>query len=221
MLVELDSSFASPRARCFQTCCTPACRVKWLKNKGAILIVVWSHLVGSVFHLLRTGYKETTDDYVSNTGIILVSTTLLYPIGGWLSDTRIGRYTVIRYSMWIMWISSMLATLNEVLSDMSTMYGTLSSVKIWVFRALCIIMAIALGGFQSNIVQLGIDQLTDASATEITSFITWYSLTLFTSGLSLHYISDCIASEYNMLYNCSTVSHCGPLLRLSFSTLAG
>ena len=199
MTTELNSSLESLTTTDIREiqCCASARRVKWLKNKGAILIVVWSYLVGSVFHLLRAGYKDKVEDYVSNTGIILLSSTLLYPVGGWLADTRLGRYAVIRYSMWIMWIGSLLLTFNEVLSCINFTYST---VRMQVFASLSIVMAIALGGFLSNIVQLGIDQLMDASATEITSFITWYTLTLFTSGVTFHYISDCVQDDYQMLY---------------------
>ena len=188
MSVELDSTFESVKLR--EINCAPKCgKMKWIKNKGAVLIILWSFLVGSVFHLLRAGYKEKT---VSNTGFILISSTLLYPIGGWLADTRLGRYAVIRYSMWIMWIGSLLLTANEVLADVSDVYAMQLTIRMWIFRSLCIVMAIALGGFQSNIIQLGIDQLADSSSTEITSFITWYTVTFFASGVTLHYTSDCI-----------------------------
>ena len=86
-------------------------KVKWINNRGAILIVVWSYFIGTFFHLLRTGYHNIENNQsnslkASNAGIILVGSMLLYPIGGWLSDTRMGRYTVIRYSMWVMWTCS-------------------------------------------------------------------------------------------------------------------
>lgn len=199
---ELNSSFESLRSLRWDVerrCCASGHRVKWLKNKGAILIVVWSYLVGSALHLLRDGYKDKTKEYVSNTGIILVCSTLLYPIGGWLADTRLGRYTVIRYSMWIMWIVSLLLTFNEVLACVISGYDN-TAAKWPVFAALSLVMAIAFGGFLSNIVQLGIDQLTDASAMEITSFITWYTMTAFTSGVIFHYVSDCIQEKYQILY---------------------
>ena len=192
---ELASNLESLRVRDIEgQCCTSGHRVKWLKNKGAILIVVWNHLALSVYGLLRIGYKDKLEeDYVSSIGLILIGSTLLYPIGGWLADTRLGRYAVIRYNMWIMWIGSLLLTFNEVLSSVSVVYSTAR----WpVFATLSIVMAIALGGFLSNIVQLGIDQLSDASATEITSFITWYTVTFFTSKLTFHYISDCIHTLY-------------------------
>ena len=61
-------------------------------------------------------------------------------------------------------------------------------------------MVTGLAGFQSNIVQLGIDQLIDASTDEIWSFILWYVLSLYASGLTLNFISECFASNYNMFY---------------------
>ena len=200
-MAELSSSFESLRSLRWDVerqCCVSGHGVKWLKNKGAILIIVWSYLVESVLHLLRDGYRDKAEEYVSNTGIILVSSTLLYPIGGWLADTWLGRYMVIRYSMWIMWIGSLLLTLNEVLSHVISVYDM--PAKWPVFAVLSIIMAIALGGFLSNIVQLGIDQLTDAPATEIVSFITWYTMTFFTSGVTFYYASECIQNEYKILY---------------------
>ena len=199
MSVELDSTFESVKIR--EINCAPKCgEVKWIKNKGAVLIILWSFLVGSVFHLLRAGYKEKlTVNQVSNTGLILICSTLLYPIGGWLADTRLGRYAVIRYSMWIMWIGSLLLTANEVLADVSDVYAMQMTIRTWMFRSLCTVMAVALGGFQSNIIQLGIDQLADASSTEITSFITWYTFTFYASGVTLHYTSDCIENVYSLL----------------------
>ena len=177
----------------FKDCFKPTYRVKWLKNKGAILIIIWSYLTTAVFHLLKAGYKG---DSVHPSGIILISTALLYPIGGWIGDTCLGRYKVIRCSMWIMWISVMLATVNDILADITVSYEVHSES---IYHGLCVVLGIGLAGFQSNIVQLGIDQLTDASASEVTSFISWYTLTLYASWITIHYTTDCIAEEHNRL----------------------
>ena len=55
-------------------------------------------------------------------------------------------------------------------------------------------MGIGLGTFLANIVQFGIDQLIDASSTEIKSVIAWYTMTIFTSGIVM-YCSYCV-NEY-------------------------
>ena len=187
-----------------QAGCKPVCRLKWIKNKGAVLIVIWSFLVTPVYYLVRgnpgVNASEGQDDplNVSVNGIILLSMTLLFPIGGLLSDVRLGRYKTVRYSMWIMWAGAMFATFGQVLPYVSAFYDL--HIKTWAFRAFCIIMVIGLAGFQSNIVQFGIDQLIDASADEIRSFILWYVLSLYISGLSLNFISECFASQYKMIY---------------------
>ena len=168
----------------------PTYRVKWLKNKGAILIIVWSYLTTTVFHLLKAGYKENS---VYPRGIILVSTALFYPVGGWIGDTCLGRYKIIRCSMWIMWIITILATLNEILAEVTVKYEVHSES---IYHIFCVILGIGLAGFQSNIVQLGIDQLTDASVSEVTSFISWYTLTLYASWINIHYTTDCITEDH-------------------------
>ena len=115
----IDSNMEPLRKVYLKTCCKPACRVKWLKNKGAILIIIWSYLVMSVFHLLRVG-NDDDPDYIPGNGIIISAAALLCPIGGWLADTRFGRYNVVRYSMWIMWTGIILATISELSGSGST-----------------------------------------------------------------------------------------------------
>ena len=58
-----------------------------------------------------------------------------------------------------------------------------------------VIIGIGLGAFQANIVQFGIDQLINASSIEITSVIVWYTMTIFTSGITLYFSNSC-AQEY-------------------------
>lgn len=171
--------------------CRPAYRVKWLKNKGAILIIVWSFLVSSVFHFVRAGYQRNLrEEYVSLGGVVLVLTALLFPIGGWLADAYIGRYRMIRYSIWMMWIGTIFIMAGEIFASVNGTYN--ATIKEYVIYAMFAVMAMGFGGFQSNIIQLGVDQLIDASSTEITSFITWYVLILYASGITLQFTTECI-----------------------------
>jgi dipeptide/tripeptide permease len=39
-------------------------------------------------------------------------------IAGWLADTRIGRYKVVRSSIWIMWIAAVIATMSSVVAHL-------------------------------------------------------------------------------------------------------
>jgi dipeptide/tripeptide permease len=65
----------------------------------------------SVFHLLNLHVNEThaSKAWIGTLGITQV-------IAGWLADTRIGRYKVVRTSIWIMWIAAVIATTSTVSS---------------------------------------------------------------------------------------------------------
>ena len=172
----------------------PKYRLKWLKNKGAILVVIWSFLVNYVFHFLIIGPNTFIHgrNYFPS-GIIFISLALLFPVGGWLADSYLGRYKVVRYSMWIMWITIVTMIVWCILEEYAIGEYLLdhNNTRMGIGIVFCVVLGIGLGGFQASIVQLGIDQLTDASSTEITYFITCYVFTLFSSGLLFHFVSDC------------------------------
>ena len=202
MSVELDESFDPPGGNHLASYCKPAYRVRWLKNKGAILILFWNYLVLTTYYLFRAGYKEKQLDnpfHVTDTGIILACAAILFPIGGWLADTRIGRYKMIHYSMLMMWLGTILATLGLLLTTIVSSEHH-QVIQMTIYCSLCVFVAIGLGGFLSNIIHLGIDQLADASANEITSFISWYTASLYISGITVYYITDCVVSSLNDIY---------------------
>ena len=89
-------------------CCRPTYRIRKIKNKGAILILVWNFFVISVFYYLSI-YHPTGDRYSITWGLTL-------PIAGWLADVYLGRYKVICWSIWIMWIASVLLVASSILS---------------------------------------------------------------------------------------------------------
>ena len=73
--------------------CKPKYRVRKLKNKGAIIVLVWNFFIASVFNQLTA--------FVVPHGlqIAIVVLGLTLPFAGWLADIRFGRYKVIRWSM--------------------------------------------------------------------------------------------------------------------------
>ena len=180
-------------------CYKPVYRVRWPKNKAAIMIIIWSYLVTTVYHLLRSGYcNELQFKNISVMGIIMIAATLLYPIGGWLADTYFGRYKTVQFSMYVMWIATLFMTVSELVAEGNHVTFYSGHIHQSIRYVLSLILAIGLGGFQSNIVQLGIDQLTDASTTEITSFIMWYTLMPYISGVTLQYATYCTNTSFYM-----------------------
>ena len=170
-------------------CCRPTYRIRKIKNKGAILILVWNFFVMSVFYYFSI-YHPSWYLYSITWGLTL-------PIAGWLADVYLGRYKVIRWSIWLMWIASVLVVASSVLSQLVESYYSINNSYITI--VLFIMVSIGFGGYQANIVLFGIDQLQDASTDEITSFITWYLYTFFSGGIVIHFIDSYLHEAYGGL----------------------
>ncbi len=192
-VLQLSNRFCSAGDR-LKICCRPTYQARKLKNKGALLILVWNCLVMSVFYYLTT--YPLTFHSTSYHSIYSITWGLTLPIAGWLADVYLKRYKVIRWSILIMWITSVLAVASSVLSQLAEQYYHNSTNK-YVTILLLVIMSIGFGGYQANIVLLGIDQLQDASTDEITSFISWYLFTYFSSGIIIQFIYMWLGQAYN------------------------
>ena len=79
-----------------------------------------------------------------------------------------------------MWAATVLVTVSSVIAQLDVSYYHINTE---VAKVLFCFMAIGLGGFQANIIQFGVDQLHNASTTEITFFIIWYVWTLLSAGI--------------------------------------
>ena len=102
-----------------------------------------------------------------------------------------------------MWTSSILLSARLAVKQLVDSQN--ESKDIWHILFLVLILPLGIGyrGFQANMIQFGVDQLTDASSDEITSFVTWYSWAYFGSTLTISFTVFCTNTEYKLL---------GPLL---------
>ena len=198
--MELQSSLkyndpVSNKGNNLRNCCRPTFKPRWLRNRGALLVLIWSFLCFPVYHYftLRKLSHDPIKEKLPLRPDATISMGLLLPIGGWLADAFFGRYRVIRCGMWTMWFGAMMNGISLVIGKVVEAYGTHGDP--WVSLFSKFIMGVGLGAFQANIVQFGIDQLIDASSVEIQSVIAWYTMTIFTSGVTMYYSSYC-AQEY-------------------------
>ena len=169
-------------------------RMRRLKNRGAILILVWNFLITTMFFI--NGNIGISGDYDLQFNLQMIAGGVTLTIAGWLADVCFGRYKIICCSMWMMWLAYMLNTASTVVKQSMDGY---SDVSVYVSDVLMIIAAIGLGSFQANIIQFGIDQLHDASTDEITSFIIWYVWTGYASGFVAEVAYRRFPKEYEIL----------------------
>ena len=184
----------------------PHYRFKVFKSKGAVLVLLWVFSGLFVFNFMtKTNNHDVliVEDGVVNATVVMSMSVLIYPLFGWLADVCFGRYKMIRGSMWLMWVVAVLFCLAYLIPEYAELYITHCDLLKDIHRALryCfyVSISIGLGGFQANIVQFGIDQLIDASSTEITSFIRWFTWMWFLSGFLVTASQNCFCKDYELI----------------------
>ena len=172
--------------------------LQWMKCKGAILVLIWFLLILSGYYLIKHKFIwQTTISNIAVPSIGFLVVLILSPIAGWLADVYFGRYHIIKWSIWIVWSSSVFLTISSVVAEL--VYGYEYSGSNIVDAILLIVMEIGLVGFISNILQFSIDQLPDASTEEIVSFIRWMAWTVFSSAIALNYSLFCVEKKYQII----------------------
>ena len=96
------------------------------------------------------------------------------PLLGWLADSRFGNFKVFKFGDTILFISVLMSSISEILS--------LGNIPLWSFVLIKVIASITSSlGFTSCIVaalQLGLDQMPDASSSNIASFVNWFAFSV-------------------------------------------
>ena len=126
-----------------------------------------------------------------------VFTYLAFPVAGWLADAKYGRLKVINMSVWFMWwgllimVVSLLLVVPSSLLPIHNQHQCNGSLAADIVLPLCtifllisfILIGIGAGGFLPNILPFIIDQLPEASSSLLSSYVRWYSWTLFVGYL--------------------------------------
>ena len=201
-LLHVNSNTMTATKERLKSCCKPVYLPRRVKNKGATLVLIWNYLTMSVFYLINGYFQKRY--YVQKACFGIYGITVL--IAGWLADTRIGRYKVVRYGIWIMWLATVLATVSSVIANLNETYIKIDSILL---QVALLVTAVGLGGFQANIIQFGMDQLHDASTTEIKSFIIWFVWTACSQGIPMDFTFACLGEEYQifiLLFVCANLS---------------
>lgn len=92
---------------------------------------------------------------------------LLFPLFGWIADAWVGRYTLLHFSMWFLWLGYGLMTLLFALDSQVSWNRYL--LPLWMT-----IINIGSAGFQANAIPFGADQILFGSSNQISSFFYWY-----------------------------------------------
>ena len=153
-----------------------------VSTKAMMVIFLWGFTAYLSFQML--GFERAL---IFNSYEALV--LFFFPLGGWLGDVYLGRYRVIKYSLRVLWFSL-------IACDLLIAIGNTYISKAKIVNILAGIGAVASVGVVGNILQLGSDQLIDASSSQITSFINWQMWTFFLAASIFLLSTSCFCGLY-------------------------
>ena len=167
----------------------PSYQWRWFGKKGMTVVLLWSFAVFTLLNYVVLNLVEENEIEKRFLNVICISIgAISCPVVGWLTDAYIGRYRVIK-SCLITMVAGSILHCGLVAADKAIFP---------VEACLTIVLCLAIGAFQVNILQFSTDQLRDASSEEIVSFIIWYVWTYFTSKGVVQLLA-CTNKDYNKL----------------------
>ena len=108
---------------------------------------------------------------------------LLYPLCGWIAEICSSKYRLIQCSFILMLISSITISIDGLLRIIYKIEE-----KLIVTEVLFVVSGlIALGLYEANAIQFGMDQMLEASSEQLSSFIHWYFWCIDIGSLITYY----------------------------------
>ena len=180
------------------------CRSLHLPSKAAILIILWTAIVGIMYYcalsivVIAIYTNPLTTASISIFASLLYATLaiamMFYPLSGFMADVYCGRLKIIIISLCLLLVCGLIVCLTEIVvfifkleiiayDDYATYLhrGVTQLIFNFVLISLVLFM-IGLTGFQANYVQLGLDQLFEAPVRYLCLFI-HYAVWVFHLGL--------------------------------------
>ena len=160
-------------------------RVRWFYSKGTFLVLVWIMLLtiacSSMFHVIHH-VKFAVPKWLFV--IPLVFGLFGAVVSGWLADAKLGNYRVMKYSFVLLFLITLLFSAVTLVPDIAH-YVYVASVMSCIGGILFTVAGVAC---LVTSLQLGLDQMPDASSSNITSFIAWFVFSIY-AGAWITYVS--------------------------------
>ena len=173
-------------------------KIRWVSSKGALLVLIWTLLYDFVIIFFNYSssfaIKGNNDPSVVTEWLYLIPlpfVLLSTPLFGWLADAKFGYYKVFRVGISLVFMSTMLNCLS--LTIQAFVWENNQAVR-WIQYGI-IYSVFVVGGSACfvTLMPLGLDQMPDASAFNISSYISWNAF-IFCIGIflndTLHFIKD-------------------------------
>ena len=148
------------------------------QSKNVLLCMIWNFAVSFII----TSFYVTGNHYLEGALMICFAGC---PIAGWLADVYIGRYQFIHCSLTVTWSGIIATNVYYLIDEHFFRFPSTAETSLQV--VLTIVIGLGLAGIIANSMLFGLDQLIDASSSDICSYIGWgvwiyflaYTMSLF------------------------------------------
>ena len=169
--------------------CIHSYKIRLFRNKAALMILQWVFTASLNFFIA----EQITEKY--NTIYFGGALALTAPIA-LVADLYLGRHKVIQYSMRLLWIAVIAS--NTIIAFQYYLVKTAATSSI--LTVFTTVGVAASAGILVNSLQFGIDQLTDASSSEITSYISWYTWNFMLASITGVIVTNCLTRYTSVSY---------------------
>ena len=166
------------------TCCG-SLRHLCLPSKAAILILLWTTVVGIIYEGLIAAVALAIDrsHFAYTVGVAITASLpyaslalvmMFYPLSGFVADICCGRYKTVIFSL-CMIVLSLLILLVFLLLISFISHRIEEYVPYVIFVSILTLLLYVVGqsGYEANFIQLGLDQLIEAPSEYLGLFIHW------------------------------------------------
>ena len=203
-------------------------KIRTFSSRGALLVLVLNFLVsagygvpagnGNSYHFYEDPHQRHKEpDYPDEPRWIIRDTIpvlVWFPsilLLGLLADIRYGRKRVVWCGILLLWVVTIVDCVRASLFYNLKLSHKLIELFYTVFTVDAVLCYIATGAFLVNSVQMAIEQLADASAEQVSSFIQWYVFTYFLGA----WVFNQATSPQGPLYYCFHITSIGNFKILS------
>ena len=155
-------------------------RVRWFYSKGAFLVLVWIMLLT----ISCVSMSHVFYEFHQHVNFVISKWLFAIPIvfglfgavfSGWLADAKLGNYRVMKNSFVLLFLLCSLSSAFTLVPGI-THYVYVVSILYCIGVSLFLVAVAAC--FVTSL-QLGLDQMPDASSSNITSFIAWFVFSIY------------------------------------------
>ncbi len=160
--------------------CSILYKIRCFYSKGAFLVLFWMSLmtftsVYFCFVIFVILFREDTGAYSELALVPAVPFLICSPIVGWIADARCGNYRVFRVGASLFFLAIVVGCISVLIMLNVPLHSIVSRIVSGGISPVGYIVG-CVGGTACLVtaLQLGLDQMPDASSANITSFIAWF-----------------------------------------------